>query len=242
MKICAISDFHGLHMGDIKVPSCDVLCIAGDFVYLETQRDLDKSDKWLIEVFIPWINKLDCNKVIVTPGNHDFIIEDYYRNDWKSFKDKMYELSNEKLIFLIDEQYTYNDKVFYGCPYVKTISFGNWAFQKDGYYNIPDNIDILITHDSPFYNSNVISNAKYHFFGHWHDGATDSKNSRYNCAILNDYYTVKWGNKRIIVDIPDIEKTTVPSDIEYSASDDTCNIIKIAEPANLHDDKQQDDD
>ena len=88
MKICAISDFHGLHMGDIKVPSCDVLCIAGDFVYLETQRDLDKSDKWLTEVFIPWINKLDCNKVIVTPGNHDFIIEDYYRNDWKSFKIK----------------------------------------------------------------------------------------------------------------------------------------------------------
>lgn len=233
MKVCAISDFHGLYMDDIEIPSCDVLCIAGDFVYLETQRDLDKSNKWIKDTFIPWVKKLDCEKVIVTPGNHDFIVESHYENDWLNFKKEMYSLSDEKLIFLIDEQYTYKDITFYGCPYIKPISFGVWAFQKLNGYNIPDNIDVLITHDNPFYNSNVVSNAKYHLFGHWHDGISDVKANRYNCAVLNNYYSIKDGIKVVTIDIPNIEKTKVSEDIDNSIPLDTSLNINVVSSTNL---------
>ena len=69
------------------------------------------SNKWIKDTFIPLVKKLDCEKVIVTPGNHDFIVESHYENDWLNFKKEMYSLSDEKLIFLIDEQYTYKDIV-----------------------------------------------------------------------------------------------------------------------------------
>lgn len=67
MKICAISDIHGEL---INIPECDVLCIAGDIVELNVQRDNELSKHWFENEFVPWVNKLPCKKVIATPGNH----------------------------------------------------------------------------------------------------------------------------------------------------------------------------
>ena len=88
MKICGISDIHGNLIENI--PECDVLCICGDIVTLNAQRNIEASKHWWETKFIKWIDKLPCKKVVVIPGNHDFYLEYKYKlNEWTSFKDYM---------------------------------------------------------------------------------------------------------------------------------------------------------
>ena len=67
MKIVGISDLHG---NLINIPKCDMLCIAGDIIKLDYQRNNEASDKWWRTRFIKWANKIDCSKIFVVPGNH----------------------------------------------------------------------------------------------------------------------------------------------------------------------------
>ena len=73
MKICGISDIHGNLIENI--PECDVLCICGDIVTLNAQRNIEASKHWWETKFIKWVDKLPCKKVIIIPGNHDFYLE-----------------------------------------------------------------------------------------------------------------------------------------------------------------------
>lgn len=202
MKICAISDLHG-HLPNI--PECDVLCIAGDVVDLMVQRDSDESDKWWSTTFVNWVDKLPCNKVIVVPGNHDIYIERLYNDLVKDttlqqFKDKISILTNNKVVFLIDELYEYEGVTFYGTPWIAPIHWQTWAFEdtkqeydeyKCPFEDIP-NCDILITHENPNYNEKLehccFGKYKYHFFGHWHNGISYGHLNQYNCSILTDSY------------------------------------------------------
>lgn len=114
MKICAISDLHG-HLPNI--PECDVLCIAGDVVELVVQRDSDESDKWWSVTFVNWVDKLPCKKVIVVPGNHDIYIERLYDSldkdiTLQQFKDKMSILTDDKVVFLIDDSMNMKELLF----------------------------------------------------------------------------------------------------------------------------------
>lgn len=214
MKICGISDIHGEF---IDTPVCDVLCICGDIVGLNDQRSLDASRKWWYNRFTSWVNRQPCDKVIITPGNHDFFLEDAYKKGYyKELQEDLSVRTNGKLVILINEEYTYNGIKFYGCPYINPITFqeGRWAFE-DNYrtlgdletcYNIPNNIDILLTHDNPYeneilYNSLTKSTIQYHFFGHWHDGADSKEKGHYNCSMLNDMYNRKKGWKPIEIEI-----------------------------------------
>jgi hypothetical protein len=52
MKICAISDMHGIL--DFDINPCDILCISGDIVPLRVQYYLEGTLKWLAKEFIPW--------------------------------------------------------------------------------------------------------------------------------------------------------------------------------------------
>ena len=70
MKICGISDIHGDL--SINIPECDVLCICGDVINLNDQRDIPTSKHWWETRFVKWVESLPCSKVIVVPGNHDF--------------------------------------------------------------------------------------------------------------------------------------------------------------------------
>lgn len=123
MKICAISDLHGILP---SVPECDVLCIAGDVVDLLVQRSSDESDAWWSTAFITWTDKLSCKKIFVVPGNHDIYIEQLYNGLIKDttlqeFKDKISLLTNDKVVFLIDELYEYEGVTFYGTPWIAPI-------------------------------------------------------------------------------------------------------------------------
>lgn len=199
MTINGLSDIHGNLYNNI--PKCDILCICGDIVSLNNQRDINKSSYWFYNKFFNWINKLNCSKVIIVPGNHDFYLENKYKEDYDRLKANFRIQTNNKAILLIDESYVYNNVKFYGSPWIRPIDFqeDKWAFSaklnsNNKLNNIPQDTDILITHDSPLHNNLLYEkakNIKYHLYGHWHSDLSDTKNNRYNCSILTDNYNFK---------------------------------------------------
>lgn len=201
MKICGISDIHGNLLNNI--PECDVLCIAGDVITLNAQRNFDASEYWWKNRFVPWVMKLPCKKVLVVPGNHDIYLEYLYNKDrWEEFCDYMAVITRGKLHFLIDKTFEYGEIKFYGTPWIDPIVFqeNKWAFQvkdykKDNPYSKIPNCDVLITHDSPFKNKHLNISAQnkcnYHLFGHWHEGYYEPLKGKYNCSRLDDYYNFK---------------------------------------------------
>lgn len=216
MKICGISDIHGDL--NINIPECDVLCICGDVINLNDQRDIPASKHWWETQFIKWVESLPCSKVIVIPGNHDFYLERMYNECWGWFKDHMSLLSNKKLEFLIDESFYYEDIHFYGTPWIEPILFqkNKWAFERD--FNddplLISKCDVLLTHDNPYKNPYVkVSNlyAPYHLFGHWHDGSDSPIQGRFNCSILDNTYNRKKKFKYVIIKIEPMKNIDIPT-------------------------------
>ena len=173
MKICAISDIHGYLPDDIE--PCDVVCICGDIMPLNIQRDFAESISWLAGPFQAWALNLPCKKVIMIWGNHDFIGERLYRfgntepssgKTWRigftgyeqsCFLFKSDDIFNPKIRILCDDMLTYqvdNDSIrFYGTSWCPELS--NWAFYAndenlvDNFSRIPDDVDVLLTHCPP---------------------------------------------------------------------------------------------
>lgn len=214
MKICGISDIHGNLLDN--VPECDVLCIAGDVITLNAQRNFDASEYWWKNRFVPWVMKLPCKKVLVVPGNHDIYLENLYLNDrWEEFCDYMAVVTRGKLHFLIDQSFEYEGISFYGTPWIEPITFqeNKWAFEvkEDNPYSKIPKCDVLITHDSPFENKQLNLNTKdkcrYHLFGHWHEGYYEPLKGKYNCSRLNDYYSFKKDFVYPTINVEPMEKT-----------------------------------
>lgn len=152
VKICGISDLHGYLPADIK--EVDVIVISGDIVDLKYQRYNGVSESWFFDEFVKWVNKLPCEKVIITPGNHDFYLASLPK---PILRDKFADATDGKLVLLIDELYEYKGITFYGCPWCDGPQ--NWAFCpsnksttyeyiKNRYKSIP-HCDVLITHQPP---------------------------------------------------------------------------------------------
>lgn len=217
MKICGISDIHGNLLNNI--PKCDVLCIAGDVITLNAQRNFDASEYWWKNRFVPWVMKLPCKKVLVVPGNHDIYLEYLYNKDrWEEFCDYMAVITRGKLHFLIDKIFEYGEVKFYGTPWINPIVFqeNKWAFQvkdykEDNPYSKIPNCDVLITHDSPFENEqlniNTQNKCSYHLFGHWHEGYYEPLKGKYNCSRLDDYYSLKKKFEFPIINIEPMKET-----------------------------------
>lgn len=148
MRICAISDLHG-NLPEIE--PCDLLLICGDIMPLSIQFNAILSEQWLKEVFIPWTEEQLVEQVILIAGNHDAFME-------RSSRKAALILNTKKLIYLRNESTTYISKhgelvTIFGTPYCTL--FGNWPFMrspeilKEKYSKIPENVDILISHDAP---------------------------------------------------------------------------------------------
>ena len=148
MRVCAISDLHGFLP---EIEPCDLLLICGDIKPLCIQSNMPASEKWLDEVFIPWIDNQPIDQAILIAGNHDHYME-------RCNKKASLILNTKKLTYLRNESTTYvsnygESVTIFGTPYCKI--FGNWAFMrspdtlKEKYSAIPENVDILISHDAP---------------------------------------------------------------------------------------------
>lgn len=223
MRICGISDIHGNLIKDI--PKCDVLCICGDIVPLDIQRQMDDSIKWFQNEFANWVKNLPCKKVIAVPGNHDFYLENKLK-EWKGFVEDYEIYTDGKVRFLVDELFNYEGVSFYGTPWINPILFGKWAFEystdevEDNPFEKIPKCDILLTHDNPNHNHSLghycFGKYKHHLFGHWHDGTSYKHLGQHNCSILDDYYNLKKDLNIVTVDIMKKEDNAIKIEfIEY---------------------------
>ena len=157
MKICGISDMHGILNFDIE--ECDILCICGDIVPLGVQSMHEGSANWIKKEFIPWCEKQPCDKVFLIAGNHDWFFMRHPDEVDEIFKD------DKKITYLCDSLAEYEDKDgnsyrIYGTPWCH--QFYNWAFMTSDmelekiYNKIPYKVDILMTHDAPHGTSDVL--------------------------------------------------------------------------------------
>lgn len=156
MKVKAMSDLHG---NLIDPGKCNILLLCGDISPLDKQRDHMQMFKWIFNEFVDWVNTLDCQKVFLTPGNHDFWFEKFCNDNTVN---ALRGATFNKLEVLIDREilHYYEDAngvtssiLIYGTPWCNRI--GPWAFMaepyelKEKYSKIPRNVDILITHEAP---------------------------------------------------------------------------------------------
>lgn len=229
MRIAVMSDNHGI-LPQIKDENIELLLICGDIVPLSFQSDMELTKWWFDNNFREWAENLPVEKVIFIAGNHDLMIE--RDPDW--FKVEFPKHS--KVTYLQHELYEYistqDGKVYsiFGTPYCKI--FGNWAFMREKetleklYNEIPNNLDILISHDAPllcglgFINQNVrwgnqeagnpiLASAilnkrpKYVFNGHIHSGnhqLQEIDNTKLaNVSIVDEHYDLVY--KPLILDI-----------------------------------------
>lgn len=222
MKIAVISDLHG-NLLEYNFSDVELLLICGDFSPLNIQMDIPKMKQWLCTKFTTWCVSMNIPKVVFIAGNHDFISEKC--DDWMH---KIFPKSSI-ITYLNNEIYDYisNDSKVYrifGTPYCK--QFGNWAFMrnseilKEKFREIPDNTDILISHDAPkiaelgcikdegmaWYGKDAgnfeLAQAikehkpKYVFCGHIHSGQKGLQTidgiKMTNVSILNERYEVTY--------------------------------------------------
>lgn len=182
MKICCLSDLHGTLLPVEDFKPCEMVCICGDVVPLNVQASSKKTRKWLINEFKPWCESLPCDKVIFIAGNHDIYLNNLDFMYTQFPKDK-------KVTYLFHENYVHASRSgkeysIFGTPYCQL--FGNWAFMETDnileklYQDIPENLDILITHDAPYGVSDIILQEDYP----WYDGKTHIGNKPLSQEIL----------------------------------------------------------
>ena len=148
MKFTAMSDLHG---NLIDIEPCDTLLLCGDISPLNIQKDYIQMTKWFFNDFYKWIINLPCDRVIMTPGNHDFWFELFIGTSTMYLWDKLTILiDDETNIYSSDDNRWYK---IYATPQCRT--FGNWAYMPGNnllnhyYKNIPEGVDILMSHDAP---------------------------------------------------------------------------------------------
>lgn len=152
LKVAAISDLHG-NLPEMIEPA-DILLIAGDTVPLDYQFHKPKSKEWFETIFAEWVRNLPVDKVYLIAGNHDAYFESIKQSNILALTQAC-----RKLTYLKNEVSHYYDNYgqlwsIFGTPYCHI--FGNWPFMRSEEYmtekfaEIPDNVDIIISHDPPF--------------------------------------------------------------------------------------------
>lgn len=200
-----MSDLHGKIL-EVQIPKCDVLVVAGDL-------SMNGNAWWFLNFFVPVIKsrKSQFDKCIVVFGNHDDKIElgDIYKEGIPDY-----------IEILFGTGIKYKGKKFFGNPYCKSSPeiidslFNREEEVLKGIYNeIPEDTDVLITHQPPYGYGDTVKNQSYHLgseslmdrirvvkpkvhiFGHIHTGKKYEENNGtkfYNVSVLDEYYNVAY--------------------------------------------------
>ena len=142
MKILHISDTHS-HHNLLTIPEgIDMILHSGD---CSNPRDPYINRNEVLD-FIEWMKSLDIKHKIFVAGNHDTSIE-------KNLIKKQ-DFTDAGIIYLENDWVEIEGLTIFGSP--QTPSFGvGWAFNKkrekmhEHWKNIPDVIDIVVTHGPP---------------------------------------------------------------------------------------------
>lgn len=220
MVITFISDTHTKHRYcEDDLPGGDLLIHAGDIM----NSGHDENDVW---EFLEWFNKREQYKGhVFIAGNHDRYFEnkpDETKNILREYPKVTY-LQDKSLLYVNEDT---NDACsIYGSPHQPT--FHNWAFNlprngeelQNKWNNIPEDIDILITHGPAWGHLDVVPyghlsvgcellrervdviKPKIHVFGHVHSGygyKFHNGTHFFNVSVLDERYNYK--NKPITID------------------------------------------
>lgn len=234
IKVIAFSDPHG-NLPIIKEPF-DLLLVGGDICPAHDHYDWYQRE-WLSTVFVKWVLELPfadaSSKVVFIGGNHDFYLHNEpnpNHGDYSSIYTDILKPCGGRATYLEDDEYVFEKPLedgrieslkIYGTPWCKV--FGRWAFMRPDeklakyYDNIPEGLDILLTHDAPDIQgcgkitmgqwagenagNKVLAKAikqkepKYVFYGHIHTAPHTltkvyKKNTHIRCVSLLDegYY------------------------------------------------------
>ncbi|EER26314.1 hypothetical protein D8B26_003325 [Coccidioides posadasii str. Silveira] len=164
-RFVCVSDTHGYSTADaaFKLPKGDVLIHAGDITNRGTEKELDKSLKWIMEA--------DFEAKIIIAGNHDTLLDpNLSQNQKLSWEEKPWRRLQGLTEYTFASQFIYLNheakeirlrsphgpktrfKVF-GSPYSPILP--GWGFgylpehAKSIWDEIPSDADILITHTPP---------------------------------------------------------------------------------------------
>ena len=205
MNILCISDLHQKHNRLALVP-CDVLLISGDVC--------NSGDIWDFENFIQWLSRESSKfkRAILIAGNHDWC----FMKNRKLCMDMLDKEFGDKVVYLEDDEVVIDGIKFYGSPWQP--EFGKWAFNiprgeklKNIWSNIPDDVNVLITHGPPHGIGDLAANShvgcadltdrlRYlpqlflHVFGHIHSSSGYYKSEAIpgvnfcNAAICTENY------------------------------------------------------
>lgn len=157
------------------------MLIAGDVSPAHDHYYLFQKE-WTENEFVEWINELPYanpwSKVILVPGNHDFFLERATREEYLALE----RACGGRLKILRHDIYDFEFPVsdgidslkIFGTPYCSI--FGRWAFMVNDetldrkFSQIPEGIDVLVSHDSPTTNKlGAITE------GPWKDETTGNK-------------------------------------------------------------------
>ena len=198
MTILHLSDTHGKHRELIDMPPADILVHSGDFTL--AGGDMEALD------FIEWLCGLPYQHKIFIAGNHD-----------DCMLDAALEGLPDDVHYFSDNGITIDGISFYGTPMFVTFE-GEDLKEIEHYEQVPDNIDILITHRPPLgildsiddklhYGSSFLLNKvskikpKMHLFGHVHDayGTMVWKGITFSNAGVTDWmYNVRYYPRLLI--------------------------------------------
>lgn len=157
MRICSISDTHGIHPSFLK--ACDILTISGDIspCWRDSQGVVAQR-KYFFDEFIPVFGKL-AKHVVFIAGNHDLFLERIMKN---GEEDQFRRELPDNFHYLRDSSVTIDGIHFYGTPWTPT--FMRWYFMADdrpeflGQHleNIPEGIDFFLSHGPAYgYNDRI---------------------------------------------------------------------------------------
>ena len=136
MTIVCLSDTHELHR-ELDVPNGDLLIHAGDITMFSKSTAA-------IRDFNDWLGELPHRYKIVVPGNHEFFLE--------ADPTKRSLLSNATV--LVDESVEVMGLKIWGSPvtplYGGAYGLSSAADRTALYSNVPDDVDIMVTHGPPY--------------------------------------------------------------------------------------------
>lgn len=148
MKITFISDSHTYLYDELYrelvLPEGDVLCFSGDIM------SSGNNEGELIH-FLKWVSKQPFKCKIFIAGNHDRFLE----KQPLISKEIISNYQDYGVVYLENSSFEYEGVKFYGTPHQPF--FCNWAFNVADYeklvniyQQIPDDIDVLLTHCPPY--------------------------------------------------------------------------------------------
>lgn len=171
ISIVATSDLHGKLDGleqCLKKNKPDILVIAGDIQPADIWFSIgDNGKRWFRDAFFEIFRRTPKTQIVAIPGNHDFVLRDFLAGKFGTPEERKKQFRiPDNFHLLCDSEATVCGLRIYGTPWVPWIS-GHWcwevpynadhyAAEEEKFKNIPEGLDILITHTPPTWHNSTI--------------------------------------------------------------------------------------